>query len=82
MAVSLPSLRTRPRRSSRPDAHLDRLVRVAPAAGQSDSAEVARHRRAGGPEDSALYTCGCGYAFQATVTASVGCPHCGTDQAW
>jgi rubrerythrin len=47
-----------------------------------ESAEVARHRRAGGPEDVALYTCGCGYAFEATVTASVDCPHCGADQAW
>jgi len=38
--------------------------------------------RAGGPEDQALYACGCGYAFTAEVTTSVGCPHCGTQQAW
>jgi hypothetical protein len=39
-------------------------------------------RRAGGPEDSALYSCACGFAFTAAVTTSVGCPHCGTEQAW
>ncbi|MEA2391212.1 MAG: hypothetical protein QOK31_1321 [Solirubrobacteraceae bacterium] len=43
---------------------------------------VARARRAGGPEDRALYRCHCGAAFQAEVTASVGCPHCGEHQAW
>ena len=39
-------------------------------------------RRGGGPEDLALYSCMCGYAFKAAVTTSVGCPHCGTEQAW
>jgi len=39
-------------------------------------------RRAGGPEDHALYACLCGFAFTAAVTTSVGCPHCGTEQAW
>jgi hypothetical protein len=24
----------------------------------------------------------CGYAFTAAVTTSVGCPHCGSEQAW
>jgi hypothetical protein len=41
-----------------------------------------RHRRAGGPEDKALYTCTCGYQFDAAVSASVQCPHCGQGQAW
>jgi hypothetical protein len=44
--------------------------------------ETQSHRRAGGPEDRALYVCGCGYAFKAEVTASVDCPHCGRSQAW
>jgi hypothetical protein len=39
-------------------------------------------RRGGGPQDRALYSCMCGYAFKAAVTTSVGCPHCGTEQAW
>jgi len=42
----------------------------------------ARAKRSGGPEDRALYSCACGYAFKAEVSTSVGCPHCGTSQAW
>lgn len=41
-----------------------------------------RARAAGGPEDHALYKCECGCAFEADVTAAVGCPHCGTVQNW
>ena len=36
----------------------------------------------GGPQDTAFYSCGCGYAFTAAVTTSVDCPHCGAEQAW
>jgi hypothetical protein len=43
---------------------------------------LARAKRSGGPEDRALYTCSCGYAWEAEVSTSVGCPHCGTSQAW
>jgi hypothetical protein len=39
-------------------------------------------RRGGGPQDEALYSCMCGFAFKAAVTTSVGCPHCGAEQAW
>jgi hypothetical protein len=42
----------------------------------------ARHRDAVTPEDSALYGCSCGFQFQAPVSTSVSCPHCGTGQAW
>jgi hypothetical protein len=41
-----------------------------------------RELRAGGPQDRALYICRCGSAFQAVVSASVRCPHCGDLQAW
>jgi hypothetical protein len=41
-----------------------------------------RARASGGPEDRAFYTCSCGYAFEAHVSTSVSCPHCGTPQAW
>jgi hypothetical protein len=41
-----------------------------------------RDQRANATQDAALYTCSCGYIFKAAVTTSVGCPHCGTDQAW
>jgi hypothetical protein len=50
---------------------------TAPVATATDSA-----RRAGGPQDRALYTCSCGHAFKAAVSTSVGCPSCGTPQAW
>jgi hypothetical protein len=44
---------------------------------------VLRERRDTGPsQDRALYTCECGYAFEALVTTSVGCPHCARTQAW
>jgi hypothetical protein len=43
---------------------------------------LARAKRSGGPEDRALYSCACGYAFKAEVSTTVGCPHCGTGQAW
>ena len=57
-----------------------------PAAAQRQGAKLPPAReaakRAGGPEDRALYSCVCGFAFKAAVTTSVGCPHCGTEQAW
>ncbi|MGI8628822.1 MAG: hypothetical protein ACR2LV_01455 [Solirubrobacteraceae bacterium] len=39
-------------------------------------------RHGGPPQDHALYNCQCGFVFQAPVTTSVGCPHCGNTQAW
>ena len=33
-------------------------------------------------EDHAIYTCECGYVFEADVSTSVGCPYCGRYQAW
>jgi hypothetical protein len=47
-----------------------------------EAAETRDARRGGGPEDRALYSCMCGYAFTAKVSTSVDCPHCGTEQAW
>jgi hypothetical protein len=41
-----------------------------------------RLRESGGPDDRAQYACTCGYVFQADVSTSVACPHCGTAQAW
>jgi hypothetical protein len=45
---------------------------------------AARPRRRLEPatEDQAMYSCACGYIFQAAVSTSVGCPHCGGSQAW
>jgi hypothetical protein len=41
-----------------------------------------RNQRANVSQDAAVYSCECGYVFKAEVTTSVGCPHCGIDQAW
>jgi hypothetical protein len=41
-----------------------------------------RMRDAGGPDDRACYSCGCGFVFVAPVSTSVRCPHCDTQQAW
>ncbi len=66
------------RRTRRPT----RTTRPAPQPARSESPETSAARRGGGPEDRALYSCMCGFAFKAAVTTSVGCPHCGTEQAW
>lgn len=41
-----------------------------------------RARESGGPIDLAHYSCRCGYVFNAAVSTSVTCPHCGAGQAW
>ncbi len=73
LALRTPTSRRADRRRSSHSA----AVSVRPAV-----AATAREREAAGPEDRALYRCPCGYTFEADVSASVGCPHCGTDQAW
>jgi hypothetical protein len=71
LTASLPNLRRRDR--GKPHAARSRHAVLQ---------TLARAKRSGGPEDTALYSCGCGYAFKAEVSTSVGCPHCGTHQAW
>jgi hypothetical protein len=75
--VQLARAITRPRRRERA-----RHARSEPATRPSVAPAQARAKRSGGPEDVALYTCHCGYAFKAAVTTSVGCPECGAGQAW
>lgn len=53
-----------------------------PAVIPDEHVDERRHRAAVNPEDHALYRCSCGYQFEAAVSASVACPHCGTGQAW
>jgi hypothetical protein len=53
-----------------------------PTPSDPPTSELERAQRTPGPEDRALYACGCGYAFTAGVTTSVSCPHCGAAQAW
>ena len=70
-----------PHLPSRIDLSLRRPARRRTVVHRATSANE-QARRAGGPQDRALYTCACGYAFTAAVSTSVGCPHCGTSQAW
>jgi hypothetical protein len=44
--------------------------------------DAQRVRESGGPLDQAQYTCACGYVFDAAVSTTVACPHCGDGQAW
>ena len=53
-----------------------------PAPQDLRASERLRAQRTPAPEDQALYRCQCGYSFKAEVSTSVGCPHCGTEQAW
>lgn len=57
-------------------------ARTAPPRRDGSLHSLARAKRSGGPEDRALYCCGCGHAFQASVSTTVGCPRCGQTQAW
>jgi len=68
-----------PFRRSRPD-HAPKRQASHPA--DPAMTRTQRARRGEGPQDRALYACGCGCAFTAPVSTTVGCPHCGTSQAW
>lgn len=74
-------LRTRPRIGRRATR---RETSVEPGLSHSvqQPAPQARERAAGGPQDLAAYCCSCGYVFEAAVSTTVGCPHCGDTQAW
>jgi hypothetical protein len=75
-------LRTRPhigRRAARRETSVEPALAQPP---QQQAAPQAREREAGGPQDRAAYRCSCGYVFEAAVSTTVGCPHCGGTQAW
>lgn len=55
---------------------------VAESTARACDPAVKRVREAGGPADHASYACACGYLFDADVSTSVSCPHCGCTQAW
>jgi hypothetical protein len=52
------------------------------SAAEDDLFDERRLRASGGPSDRAQYACGCGFVWEADVSASVSCPHCGAAQAW
>lgn len=62
-----------------------RPLKVRPPAAVATS-DVRRERGtcSGRPltNDAATYHCQCGFVFEAPVSTSVGCPHCGGTQAW
>ncbi len=72
----LTSVQKAPRRR-----HLHVVAPPAPPPEPMHAAER-RMRDAGGPDDRACYTCGCGFVFVAPVSTSVCCPHCHAAQAW
>ena len=85
------TVRVRPRQSERParrqrgDSRTHAPVRAPQRPAEptitADSGE-GRARERGPLQDHAIYSCQCGYVFQAAVSTTVGCPHCGGDQAW
>jgi hypothetical protein len=89
LALEVLTVRTRPHRSrDRPRTGrraTRRALGVERELGQRPDpqpAPQARERAAGGPQDLAAYRCTCGYVFEAPVSTTVGCPHCGGTQAW
>lgn len=50
--------------------------------GPAVRAETPRIQEGELPQDQAVYTCQCGFVFEALVSTSVNCPHCGSTQAW
>jgi rubrerythrin len=75
------SVLRRPRRDERAEPVATREAPVA-RTGDADLSDERRLRESGGPDDRAMYTCTCGYVFEADVSTSVSCPHCGVGQAW
>jgi hypothetical protein len=55
---------------------------VMQSAAAATASPAGRRRELGPAQDQATYSCSCGYVFEASVSTSVGCPHCGTAQAW
>jgi hypothetical protein len=79
-------MRVRPLRPTRTPSSAERrphaIERPAPDPDPAEHRAERRHRECVACEDSALYSCSCGFQFTAPVTTSVACPHCGTAQAW
>jgi hypothetical protein len=76
-------------RNARPARRLPRPHRRAlitdseqPAPKDTPDFALIRAQEAGGPLDEASYACQCGYLFEASVSTTVTCPHCGASQAW
>lgn len=77
-----PSRPAPPAPEAPPQAERERERPRATAGGDAALVAERRYRDAGVPHDHATYRCGCGYIFEASVSTSVACPHCGSGQAW
>jgi hypothetical protein len=77
-----PLQRIRERRRPARKRRRGHIAPARPAPAEALAEPETRVREAGGPEDSAAYTCVCGFHFEAPVSTSVACPHCGAGQAW
>jgi hypothetical protein len=84
LALEVMTVRTRPHPAKKRPRIGRRSARRAPdvAPPQPIPSPQARELAAGGPEDRASYCCSCGCVFEASVSTTVGCPHCGGTQAW
>jgi hypothetical protein len=76
--VRLPRGETRTRRMRRQG----RPEHMSPRPSADVDTPAPRRRHGGPTQDTALYKCQCGFVFEAAVSTSVGCPHCGGTQAW
>ena len=72
----------RPGRVAEPREAYDTAPNADPTPSRTSTLTAARRRRLDVPQDLATYACRCGYVFEAPVSTSVGCPHCGDEQAW
>jgi rubrerythrin len=73
----------RPGRVAEPHTAHDSAPSTDPTRSRIPAITAARlQRRLDVPQDQATYACRCGYVFEAAVSTSVGCPHCGDAQAW
>jgi rubrerythrin len=77
-------LRTSSTSNADPGAAEDRAAPAPTTEDRTPPAPTAedRTRQAGGPQDTAHYTCACGHAFTGVVTTGVACPACGAPQDW
>lgn len=82
MTVQLRQSRITKRPWTGRSARADAAEAIVAARLAAEQAALPRPRRADGPDDRALYNCHCGFVFQAAVSTTVGCPHCGSAQAW
>jgi hypothetical protein len=70
--------RRRRTRDSSPSAARPPRQPTPPAATGATTAEAS----SGPAQDSAVYNCHCGMVFEAAVSTTIACPHCGDSQGW